>query len=234
MPAPDYTAWPTLADVASKLSALGVTLRATADNDYRQSVIDGVRDEVTRRTRRTWAPTTATRYFDGSGTGAQELDEFISLTNVSLLYGTNSTLIDLTAAVVVLTDEQLPNTRIALSRSPLPGWVGAWWDRFPQGRSNIGVTASWGYGATIPVDLWTAARDEAAIRLAEEALFVPGQNAAGVTTGRLAKWKNDQVSQEYEPVDLDGTRVSKQFARAVRFYTRPLGARLRRYRAPMI
>jgi hypothetical protein len=231
---PNYAAWPLIADVNAKLSALGVTLRATVDDPYRQSIIDGVAEEITRSTRRTWVAVSETRTFDGSGTGEQELNEFVSLTNVSLLYATNSTLIDLTTGVVVLKEANLPQTRIALSRSPLPGWTGAWSDQFPQGRGNISVTASWGYGATIPVNLWTAARDEMAVRLAEEALFVPGQNSAGIATGRLTQWKNDTVSQTYEMVDLDGMRVTKRYADAVKFYTRPLGSRLRRFRAPMI
>jgi hypothetical protein len=234
-----YTAWPATSDIDVRLSALGITPRSSVDATQKQQRIDAVLATVNRVTRRTWIPVTETRFFDGSGVGVQELDEFISITAAGILYGVNSTAVDLTGAVVVEAEAGLPNTRIALSRTALPGWVGAWFDRFPAGRRNISVTASWGYGSTIPADLWDAVADEAALRVGEPALFNPGtQRGTGTQAayrGRLVRWKNDTVSQEYDTTQLsDGTRGTKRFAAALSLHTRPLGPRLRRWRAPMI
>ncbi len=241
MPAP--TAWPTTGDVATKLAALGITLRAGATSGYQSQVLNAVIDEVGRETRREFLKTAGqARAFDGSGTPEIEVDEFVSgsITLVRILGAIGSTQSLTLSNVEQVTDTLLPCTRIKLYRGTVPWITQVLVDRFPQGRENIEVTADWGYGATIPYDIWDAVCGEAAFRLAQEAAIDPGYDAgAGVHTGPFKRWAEGGeggASEEYSTSGVEivnGVWWTKAYARAIRNYRRPTGRHLRRLRSPM-
>ncbi|HAM58331.1 MAG TPA: hypothetical protein DCQ64_24115 [Candidatus Rokubacteria bacterium] len=222
-----YTAWPTSDDVDASLADIGVTLRATGAQAtaLKARVKAAVEAEVGTRTGRQWLADSvdAVRYFDGSGTQEQEVDEMISLTSVTVLGPPTETLETL-SNVVLRTDQGLPYTRIIRLRGSIPGLQTDY--VFPVGRQNVGVTGKWGYAASIPADLWEAAAGEQAFRAAKRVGWRP--------TGRIKGRTIGDTRVDYANVEAEVTGLHDQFEAAVARYTRPAGRRLRNLRPRMI
>lgn len=230
------TAWPTPAEVLEKIAAAAVTLSASFTTAYIQGILDAVAQTVAIKTRRQFVAGSAgeIRYFHGSGTPEMEVDEFITVTLVRVLWldagGTGLTL----SSAVALEENGLPNTRIVLARGSPPLIYGTLVDHFPEGRGNIEITGTWGYAATIPQDLWEAVRAEAAARLVDESLFR--------ATGRLQAWHDDDVSETYQlpggsgadPRPAVWTGWHRGFTAALRDYRRPTGHRFRKLRPVLL
>lgn len=225
---PDYTAWPVEDDVYALLDQVGLnpTGDRRPDPDITSRLLAAVAAEITRRTHRQFVAASATRYFDGSGTGEQEVDEIITLASAGIVGLDGTASLELTNARL-RTDNTYPNTIIEIFQTSLPALGFGTVNRFPQGRQNIEVTGTWGYGATIPADLWEAAAQEVAGRTAAQLLFQGD--------GRLSEWQEADVREKYL-LQLPGEAAGWHgyFEDRVKAYTRPVDRNIRRWKAPMI
>lgn len=233
-----YAAWPDTDDLDARLVAAGVVLREDVTDEQKQAKLDAVVATVLRETRREFVTSTETRYFDGSGTPEMDIDEFTEIDTVNTVWGESSMELP---TVTALPEDGLPNTRIVLFRGGIPGVFLGWpLDRFPTGRGNIAVTATWGYGATIPADLWEAVAVEAAAQLADEAGFAGTSTSGGSAAGALVAWREGNSSATYQGTVGNDSRSSSQvgwhgaFMAAVRRYSRGGTRQARKLRPVMI
>lgn len=189
-----HTAWPTIADVSVIASAMGVTLNVTAQSqEFQNTILDSVINNIATKTRRQFLVTTESRYYDGNDTGELEIDEFITLNSIEIIgwWGITSGLT--ISNPIAVNRAQFPNTRIQVYRGSIPALYRVWIDRFVQGRGNILVNAAWGYGTTIPSDLWLGAAYQATGIL----LNMRQYNEDGY----LIKWSEEDVTQVRNRMD---------------------------------
>lgn len=220
----DYTKWPIETDVTDRLTSAGITPRSVGRIT---SALNGVIRHVATQTRRQFvagAPN-ETRYYDGSGGVELEIpDDLILLTGATILSFVG-TLNPFTVTSPFLIQEQgLPRNRILLYQGSAPVSLGIFLNRWPEGYKNIGITGTFGYGATIPEDLWEDVADEAAARIIEEARsgargFIVEKREGDNAT----KWQMDDIVPN----------THRRFRKTVKSYTRPIGVRLRRQRVPI-
>ena len=220
----DYTAYPTTSDVADLASATGVDISRAVGSV--QQIIDAVVREVERDTLRQFVASEEVRYFNGSGTGQLDIDEFVSLNSVNVIAYLGVTGLVM-PSVVPVESHGRPNFRLQIARGSLPNVGLIWIDRFPNGRGNIAVDAVFGYGSSIPQDLWESIAEESAGRLISLALFDPA--------GRV-----DQVKQGSADVSFDLALPSEfagwheRFLKAKVRYKRPASRRISTLRARMV
>lgn len=232
---PDYTQWPTSVDVQQMLDSAGVTLRITASEaDARTGrLMAAVEQDIARRTMRQFvadAPAGTSRYFDGTGTAELEIDEFVAFTSATVIgiatapgYGLVN--------VIPITEAGRPQTRLIMGQGSVPAWttegvVVPYAAVFPLGRSNIEIVAQFGYGATIPANLWEACAAEVAHRLTQEVLFRP--------VGRIQEQQRADIRIQYKLSEAAATGWHQQFETACRQYRRATGRRLRNLTPRMI
>jgi hypothetical protein len=96
----------------------------------------------------------------------------------------------------------------------------------PTGRQNVQVTGKWGYGPTIPIDLWEAVCGEVALRLTREALFT--------INGRVTDEQFGDQRRKLEIPQAEATGWHKAYQTALIDYKRPAGAALRKRTRTMI
>jgi len=165
---PTHTAWPTVTQGNIYLTGFGLTLNAAYDSTFQQRIMDAVTSDFEEYTRRRFIPTATgvTRYFDGSGTGEQDVDDYIDLTSVKLM-GFLGASGGLSLLNVWETDRDMyPKNRLQIFQGSLPSFTRVYVDRFPEGRSNIECVGQWGYAQYIPANVWEAVAGEYAVRLA--------------------------------------------------------------------
>ena len=226
----DYTSWPILSNVQARLTAANIVLRTPADTDRQQAAMDAVVAEVLRRTQRQFQPgvTDEVRYYDGSGSPEQEVDEMISLSSVFIVAYDQQPVFELTDALLTF-EQGKPKTRITVSRGTITTYAGgsllpyAW--HFPAGRQNVQVTGQFGFAPTIPSDLWEAVCGEMATRLAREATFFQA--------GQVNFNKAGDEEQRFAIKSVD-TVWHGEFEAMIAFYKRRMGRKLRGLRNPML
>jgi hypothetical protein len=221
MALPTYTAWPVASDVIKATGVMGFTLPVAADTDYVTEIVTGVASEVTRDCKRTFIKETATRYFDGSGTGEIEVDEYIDITSIDIkgYFGSIAGL-GLTEWWEVQRNVS-PKNRIQIYQGSTPSLTRIWISSFPPGRSNIAVTGDWGYGTTIPIDLWQAVKKYAAVLLGAEIMINGGK-------GFQLSWKEADVIEQYMLLDPSKfTKYRSILEKAIHRYKRPDSYQLR-------
>lgn len=213
----DYTVWPTVSLVQAKVKGIGFTLASDVDTDYVQQIIDSTVAEIEQECRRTFVGVTETRYFNGSGRGEQVVDEYIDITAVRILGYFGS------VAGMSLTDwwepqtSKHPKTRIQIYQGSQPTMTRIYIGSFPFGRSNIEVTGTWGYGASIPANIWGAVLDYSACILAAENMYADG-------TGFKTMWKEADVMEQL--IVLDPKKFlphMKRVRTAIKQYRKPTG-----------
>jgi len=219
---PNLNAWPVQADIDLKLAVAGITPRAEVTAAYYTQVVAAVAQQVTQITKRQFVAGSAgeIRYFDGSGTAEQDVDEYVDVTDVQILGYLGAPGTSLSVAYEPV-DNLYPKTRIVIFQGSLPAIGRVWLDSFPAGRKNIKVTGTWGYGSTIPYDLWEAVVEEAASRIAAESLFNP--------SGRLGSWAERDVMEKRD-LTLPGEANSwhRHYLAALANYSKPLQTHLRK------
>lgn len=221
------TGWPAVADVQAKLSVAGITLRDDADSDYIQLIINAVVAELLQATKREYVETAeATRYYDGSGTGRQVVDPMVSLTSVELIgYTADPPLLEV-ENIYLENRQGYPRNQLLIRQGSAPA-TGYWLTAFPQGRANIAVTGTFGYGEAIPQDVWEAVAGESAERLAMEAMFSQG--------GILEQWHETEASEKYRLVDREtGMYWHRNYLMVIKARRKPFQERLLNLRAPMV
>lgn len=236
MASPDYFAWPLLRDVRQLMTSVNVTTRFEAlsndEDDYIQTVIDAVVEELEQETHRQFIPDVSdtSRVYDGNGTSQMDIDDMVSLTGVTIL-GVYSDP-GYTITDVVLTEEyRHGRSRLVAGHGSIPALsaVGVYHPTqlcFPVGRQNIQVTGQFGYATSIPKDVWNAVAGECAHRIAQNTVFRP--------LGRVTNQKTVSESITYK-VDLPviaGWR--ERYRHILARYRRRSSPRLRELRGRMI
>ena len=215
-----------------RLAVAGMTLRRPLFTDRLTPMIAAVIAEVAQRTQRQFVPgdSAEIRYYNGTGSAEQEVDEMVSLTSVGVIGLSLLPVYTLNDASLVF-EQGRPRTRIVVAHGSVPAMTSEgvflpypWY--FPAGRQNIAVTGTFGYGPTIPADLWEAACGEMASRLAGEIIFTPA--------GRLAEWAQAGVSEKYSLLPHTAIGWHEVFEAKMTLYKRPSGRRLRNLRSKMM
>lgn len=223
-----YTAWPLQTDVEAKLAMGGITPRSTIDSAYYTAIIDAVAAGLQQKTKRQFLPGSAgeVRYYDGSGTGTQVVDEYITFTDITILGYAGYTGINFANCVESVTN-LYPRTEILIARGGLPAIGRVWLTLFPEGRRNIQVTGTWGYAQYIPADVWEAVRAEAAAWIAAETVYHQ--------KGRIKKWMELDTLEDRD-ITLPGEAMGwhRLFKQVCADRRKPLQANLNQARRRMI
>jgi hypothetical protein len=217
----DYTDWPLPADVVTMLASANITPGAGITTDIKTLAINSAVNLLVLKTGREFKPTSAgtVRYYDGTGTGEMIIDDYISITDVSFYA------LPMQPAVAIANYNEVTNTpyaknRIQIFKGPANSPIG-YFTRFPQGRSNIQVTATFGYGTSIPSAVWEAVLGQAAANLADRIRLTSN----GILTelhdlDQDFKWSDKQLGM------LAGWR--DEFANVTKTFKRPLRDVLKR------
>lgn len=216
----NYTAYPTTTDLTALLASANITLGAGVSADMKQLALDSAVGELEYATGRQFAPGSMgeVRYFDGSGTGMMEIDDYIALTMIEFFQVPATSTVSINNWVEV---QHLPfnKTRIQILQGPANMSVG-WWQYFPQGRSNIKITGQFGFPA-VPAKVWRAVVALASANMADQARVTPN----GILTG-LKDLDQDFTWSEKQISMMAGWR--HEFDSALKLYKRPLRAYLNR------
>jgi len=223
----DYTAWPTPTQVYDVITSANVTPTLSSSSELVQPYIDSVVNYLTKKTHRQFLAGSAgeVRYFDGSGSGLQIIDEIVTLTAVEFLMYPQVAGINLVYYNVALTNGY-PTTMLQIFQGPANtnfGYVTS----FPPGRRNVKVTGTWGYASTIPPAVWMAvAKKAAGLILNTNTMDAQGQ---------LKEWVDGDAKQVYD----DGTISvqagwDKEFEEVIKTFRRPLSEHHRRSRPELL
>ena len=212
---PDYSTWPTIANVYALLTGANITPGLASSSLVAQGFLDEAIGLMGQLTKRQFVAGSAgeIRYFDGSGTGVQTVTEFVDVPAVQFLLYPQVAGIDI-QYWYEQSRNQYPNTTLQIYQGPANtnyGYVA----NFPQGRSNIKVTGTWGYASTIPYAVWMAVLKGAAASIAT-------MNSL-TSQGKLAKWVDGDASEDYGGSANFGefTGWAKEFYSTVKAYKRP-------------
>lgn len=211
-----YTAWPTINDVMTLAGTVPNVDPTPVQPMITQAILDAVSREIQQKTKRQFVASAAgvVRYFDGSGTGEQIIDEYVTITAINLVSFSGATPITL-ENYYAEDDNLYPKTRLAIFQGGPPSYGLGYYSIFPAGRKNIGVTATWGYGATIPADLWMAHMEESSARLSALVVANPEGRLQQVTVA-------DAISEKYElKMPGEATGWHERFGETVHCYVNP-------------
>jgi hypothetical protein len=229
-----YTAYPLEADVDTLLSASAITLRVSgaAKTELFGRLKSDVTAELERETLRQFVADSVdtTRVYDGTGLPELVVDEMVTFTG-AVIVGMGSDVTYTLTDVVLASEQGRPRNRLITARGSMPAATMStvfWQQRqiFPTGRQNIQVTGKFGYGATIPTDVWEAVAGEIAHRMLEGVLFRP--------TGRVAEHRQGPATVKFLLGEASATGWHGRFEGVKKRYRRPAGRRLRGMRAGMI
>lgn len=228
MASPTYTDWPTATEIKAVVSAHNTTVGAAITDDIINRFRDAAVSELEKVTHIQFKKSTGqTRYYDGSGTGELEIDHYVTLTSVKILgyWGVGSSL---TISSAVEVERNLfPKTRIYIYRTTLISNTTVLIDKFPMGRNNIEVVADFGYGATIPPDVFEAVCDRTAAKVLSAYIYNP--------IGMLTNWKEADVAEAYEiPVVSTYTMLNEGWRHVLKSYRYPTSKVVRRFARPVL
>ena len=163
----DYTAWPLAADVVTMLASANITPSAGITTDIKTLAINEAVTKLVQKTGREFLPTSAgtIRYYNGSGNGKMFIDDYITITAIEFFQVPSSGTVSISNWVEV-SNSPYAKSEIQILQGPSNMSVG-WWTYFPQGRSNIKVTGTFGYGTSIPGAVWSAVLGLAAANIAD-------------------------------------------------------------------
>lgn len=225
---PDYTAWPTGEDVIRYLTMYGLEPSTMIEGDPTLEAIVGASNRmITQQTKREFIESTSElRRFDGSGVAEQEIDDYTNVTKVEVKQWGAVSGLDITE-YVEQERKHYPKTRIYLRQGVRPSWGNYFLDRFPEGYANVEVTATWGYGSTIPEDIWLAVCLKSCSLVAD---------AVGLEKqGRVLNYKEGDVSETYYPRPPSAAAGWDQFIQtAIDLHRRPLARHVRKWRPKIL
>ena len=224
----DYALWPTGDDVVAFLNSTNIAINISADSVLMDMRLNAVQTHIEYVTKRQFLKGSAgeERLFDGSGTSAMQLDDYIDVTKVELVNSVPTSSTEITDFVEP-ERKHYAKTRIYLFQG-VPGLFHChrFTSRFPEGYRNVRITAQWGYDTTIPEDVWYAALLLTASDIADS------QSVSSF--GKPLNWKEDDVSETYyqkSPGEAAGWRDTaektlKSYRRSLKSYLRDSKARV--------
>lgn len=232
--AQNYTAWPTYTQIITHLTNAGIPIRSGVENSYYTQEVDAVVADLQRVTHRQFIPGSAgeERSYDGSGTGEQPVDDMIAMTAVEISGWIGIQSFNVTSAVL-LNQNSFPRNRIIIAQGPPFQFVNGIFTKFPEGRANVTVTGTYGFGQYIPDDVWIAVRNMTAARIA-------GAFLSDSTTGRIMKsFIEGSSSEKYvdgEPGSMIGEAQGwvQSYRKVIQVYRKPINARLKTMKKVMI
>lgn len=188
----DYTDWPTLTDLKDLLTGAHVDptdADFTLSDDALQGFLDARAELLKRETSRQFVSGSPgeVRDFDGSGNGLMYVDEYVDVTAVEFFYVPGSAFVSATNYVEV--DQQPWGKEKIQILQGQPNISYGFFQKFPEGRSNIRVTATWGYGATIPADVFMAVLQAAGADALQANTMSP--------QGQVKSWTDGDATEAY-------------------------------------
>lgn len=167
-----YTAYPVIADLTAMLASANITLTSAVSADVKQQALDSAVNEFELTTGRSFIPGSAgeVRYYDGSGTGRQVIDDVVSITDVSFFALPSVTAVSISNYAI---EEHKPyqKNQLRIYQGPANSPVG-YYSRFPVGRMNIQVTGTFGF-TSCPPKVWRAILAKACADVADAARLTP-------------------------------------------------------------
>lgn len=222
----DYTAWPQISDVTALLGSTGIVVKAGLTADLKQLRLDAAVRKITRETHRQFIagqPQEA-RDFDGTGTGIMEVDDYVSITDIQFFQFPLVATIDI-STYFQISQSTFANNKIYILQGPANRSFG-YILNFPEGRANIKIVGTWGYGATIPEDVWEAVLYEATANIADA-------NRLG-TLGILDEIRDDDVTLKYSEKQISTiSGWHGMFIAACERYKRGVRQAIRRNEVPL-
>jgi hypothetical protein len=224
-----YSAWPTPTEIRAIVAGHGVTLPAAVSDSLISARVEAIAKMVQRETRRELIPVSASRYFDGSGTGELDVNDFISISEVKVvgIIGTpQSSILNWCEIETALS----PKNRIAIARGSYPAFSPVWLTAFPEGRRNIYITGVWGFASTIPEDLWLAVAEFTA------AQFIDASSVVFGAAGTMSAWEEADVKEKFEMsfTQSDRAGFNGRMQSAIERYKKPASIRIRRQHRRMV
>ena len=176
----DFSAYPTSANLSAWIAGVLPSANVSAvGSDALSLAVSAAAQSFERETSRQFVAAEATRKFDGSGTGILIVDDFVSISldsnSLKKIYiyaapGQSSGLVQFAYAEEVQESGRAKNM-LQIFKGPVQSAY-AWFASFPPGRSNIEITATWGYAGAVPADVFQLIMAKAAAGL-----------LAGITVG---------------------------------------------------
>lgn len=221
----DFTTVPTTTELADLLGSIGLSALATSvDADLQDAYIGAAVASIEKATKRQFVAGSAgeIRYYDGSGTGQLEIDEYIDITAVEFVTFPTATEVSVTQYVEV-EDQGVPKTRLQIYRGQ-PNFTTTYYPEFPEGRRNIKVTGQFGYGSSIPKDVWLAMLYQAGSFIVDSNLIKSGGGLP------MVSWQNADREERYDVSGSITVRAGwkEQIDHTIARYRRPTGTRRRR------
>lgn len=210
-----HSAWPTATEVRAIVAASNFSLGAAVTDAIIDNYVSAAAEQLQidcRGTQFIAGSAGEIRYFDGSGTGMMAIDEYVTITDVSILAVPQSGTIPMVAFVEV-NRVGFPKSQIQIYQGPpVPAY--GYYTRYPEGRQNIKVTGTWGVASTIPELAWAAVRDRAASKVVGAARM----DESGYALDGI---KDDDVTLSYNSAGVDqATGWGDTWKSAVRAYKR--------------
>lgn len=223
-----HSTYPIASDVVAYLAAIGSgnSISSTMLGNWLAAAIASLE----RQTRRQFVTTTETRYFDGSGTGELALDDYVSISSVKL-YGVIGASSPLNFAGWC--EEAVygsPKSKILIARGSIPAFSPIFVERWPEGRRNVEVTGTWGYGSAVPDDVWQGLI-EVVGGLALDATAVSLSANSG-SVGPVMSWQEGDIRETFDASTSFSEKLGScaRFARLVKIYAKSGSQRLKAQR----
>lgn len=226
-----YTSWPSTTQLATLLAELGSTV--TVGADIGDAYLSASIARLERETQRQFISGSAgeVRYYNGSGTGILLIDDYIDVSEVEFI-DYNPALASFSLSGFYEIDRKgFPKNKIYINQGAPTYILGGrnWSGKFPEGRANIKVTGQFGYGTSIPQDVWMAVLQNAGAM---------ALNPKGVTPdGRIQAWSEADVSEKYG-IGEDGTPAgaagwADALDRIIKSVKKPTSPRIQNRKAPL-
>jgi len=194
-----YTDFATLANLKDFLLGAHIVTSDssfTMSDDAMQAILDAREDQLKIETSRQFVPGSAgeVRYFDGTGHGVMRIDEYIDITAIEFFYTPGTASISATNYVEV-TRKPWANDVVKILQGQANINYG-FFQRFPEGRENIKITATWGYASTIPKDVWLAhLQASAADVMQANTLSAQGQTLKYTDGDASEQWTGETIGE---------------------------------------
>lgn len=224
----DYTTLPTTAELADVLTASGLADLATdVPADLQDAYLDAAVARIQKETRRQFVAGSEgeIRYYDGNGLGRLDIDEYVEITEVRFVLLPQSSATTVTQFVQV-EQQGVPKSVLQIYRGRA-NYTTTYYPEFPEGRSNIEVTGTFGYGAAIPADVYIAIIKDAASQMVNDNSIATGGGLM------LRSWVNADRQESYDTSGVASEKAGwdSYVNKVIKRYKKPLGTILRQMEA---